>query len=356
MIESVGDFLSQSADFVQTADGAIRGSIGLRRAIQAARGPRLFAAQDAEKLAQLRRLLRVDLHAETVFRLSDTHPIYEDGQVPAADIAAFTHLVDPGFAVEYGDPSQYLKDDAGVDAESDLVLFGSPESETLTRALFGYKHDHNGTLTYTETLPLAFRWLEDPSKVSIYCMQYRPGGAIAVRPNWPLVSCEQEFREYPMLRNGWLDEDYLIITRVPNFVSDRARQAGRAILSIAGLHGIATRSIGLVLANEALVEELVDFVSRNPWFQAVVKVTSISHEDVAAGSMATRVELYRMKAIELSDAVLEGARNRATTSLLTESAAPTLPRDRSYGFEIEPPFTPEKQAQIKVLEKLGRLS
>jgi hypothetical protein len=356
MLDGISDILNDSASFVQTADGVIRGSLGMRRAIADAKAARSIILQNGDDLDRLRRLLRVDLNSETIFRLSDSHPIYANGQVPAADVAAFSCLVDPAFAVQYGDPSMYLEDDPELDAECDLILFGSPESETLTRALLGYKHDTSGVLTYVETVPLAYRWLEDPSKVSVYCLQHRPGGAIAVRPNWPLVATSPEFREYPKLRNGWLDEDYLVITRVPNFVSDRARQAGRAILSIAGLHGIATRSIGLALADEAIVQDLLDLVSRHPWFQVVIKVTAISHGDTNTGSLPTRVELYRTCALDLSEQVLESASKKFAALLIGESSSPILPRNRSYGFEIDPPFTPEKRAQISLLERLGRFS
>jgi hypothetical protein len=348
--QEISDFLSNSSNFVTTAEGALQAGKHLWTAVNTLRAHQAPPVNPASE--RLRKALRVDLNSSTSFRLSDSHPTLVPNQAPSADLKAFIALVGSEFVEAIGDPATYSELDAGADIEEDLVLFGSPESETFTRHLFGYQYSSQGDkVVHLDRLPLPFRWDEDPTSVVVRCLHYRAGGAVAVRPNWPLVHCKQDRRIFPLLNEGFLAEDYLLITRIPNYATVRAHQSGRAILSISGLHGIGTSAIGLVLGSSDIANQIAEMAEHNIWFQAVIKVTSIGHDEVN-GSRPESIQMNHLVGLEISDAALEAARQ----SLVDEiSRGQSQPRGRNHGFglEISKPFTPEKYGLIDAVRKHG---
>ncbi|PKB81089.1 MAG: hypothetical protein BZY88_07195 [SAR202 cluster bacterium Io17-Chloro-G9] len=87
-------------------------------------------------------------------------------------------------------------------------------------------------------------------------------------PNGPLTPRHDD--------NGFLDMDYLLITRLPS----GAVGVGDVIL-IGGTHGSGTQAIDLFLEKLPLekVEEIVDKLSGSDYYQVLLEVRDITHED-----------------------------------------------------------------------------
>lgn len=346
----ISDLLSTSSNFVTTSEGAFKAGKQLWTAVNTLRALRRPAFNPSAE--RLRRALRVDISSTTSFRLSDSHPTLVPNQAPSADLRAFIALVGEQFTEAIGEISAYSESNSVVDIEEDLVLFGSPESETFTRHLFGYKYSPLGDkLVHLGKIPLPFRWDEDPTSVVVRCLQYRHGGSIAIRPNWPLFCSDQSRRVFPLLKDGFLAEDYLLITRIPNYATVRSHQSGRAILSISGLHGIGTSAISLVLENSDIANQIADAAERDMWFQAVVRVSAITHDEVE-GSIPVRVQLDHLVNLAIPDTVLEAARRSLVQQVIADKPEDRR-RDLAFGVEISKPFTPEKYGLLEAVRKHG---
>lgn len=307
------------------------------------------------------RILDLDSGASKSFRVSSVHPAALPFTSSESDLDALAALLDPKLAAVVAELGLLGKDDTvTIDLDDDIVLIGSPEAEPLTRLLFGYEAlpDAYGMTYRGDTLPLIYRWEEEwESAKHANCFQRRANGSIAVRPNWPLVKmCPKKITLYPRLAGDFLLEDFLIITKVPNFLTEEAWQRGRAILSVAGLHSTGTRAAALALEDERLLEDLVARVAGLPpgsrWLQIVVAITEIDHFH-ERGSMPVRATVHDVVSLDLSDEDLLSARKAVQRSLATwqlaleaNTAAAKVPG--RLGFEVEPPFTAEKQELLNV--------
>lgn len=291
------------------------------------------------------------------FRLSSDHPTHPRLQAPSADLAALGVLIDPFLPMILAQDA-FEHESVTLDLDSNIVLIGSPESEPMTRLVFGYESAGASGYAYANgTIRLPYRWNEHISGAShALCLQRRPGGGIAIRPNWPLVAsltggCERS--TWPYISNGFLSEDYLLITRVPNFLSERALTSGKTILSVAGLHGVGTRAVELLFRDARLVGETLDRIDamqlRGRPLQALFSINSIDH-DSPSGSVATSLRLVDVAAVAFSDDELTEARRTVASRVL-----PWLDDLRSanrypqLGREIQPPFSPEDYSLIDMV-------
>lgn len=280
MIEGIGATLS-------AATGGWRASRSLRNWIRELRTTELQRSRAHE-------LLGVHRDQSYNYRVSMTHPALQLGVPHPDDLAALTALAGTKIAAADRRHFTLVDDELNADLEQSWVLIGSPESESLSRLLFGYRvrDDGLGMLMLESPVSLTYRWLEDASEIVSFSRRALPYGATSTRPNWPLLKRTPSgvARLTPRLtRDGWLENDYLVITRIPNFLTQRALDEGRAIVSIAGTHGIGTRSIELLLTNTAVLGELLERLNgADTDFQIVIEASSIVHDRIR-GSYAKTV-------------------------------------------------------------------
>jgi hypothetical protein len=86
-------------------------------------------------------------------------------------------------------------------------------------------------------------------------------------------------------RKGMLNKDFLLISRLPR------TRAGGDVLVLAGGHGAGTQAVSQFLHELPIrqLRELVDLVGGAPYFQFVLEVSDLRHEQ--SGTVARRVEL-----------------------------------------------------------------
>lgn len=302
------------------------------------------------------------------FRVSTSHPTSPNDVLPIADIEALAAIVDRSLADSVQTLGAFLDDDdVAADFEEDMLLIGSPESEPLTRLIFGYESLQVGLgVGYLGgTMPLVYRWEEEWERTDqALCLQARPGGAIAVRPNWPLMKTQPSPRSiYPRTSNGYLSQDFLIVTKIPNFLTESAWQRGRSIVSVGGLHSVGTRAVELMLNNSDIVFDLLRRVEAlspgTRWLQIVLAVDSIDH-DPETGSKPTAVHVHDVVELDIPDSLVKTARSVVASRLEAWKASllyghPLANRAR-VGFELKPPFSPEDQLILDAVSHTGNWS
>ncbi|MEW5995792.1 MAG: hypothetical protein AB1744_15555 [Candidatus Zixiibacteriota bacterium] len=136
-----------------------------------------------------------------------------------------------------------------------IIAVGSPTSNLVSRSIFGYRGDAGGGHLVKQPDPplidLPIKFALDPREDGYprtEAKRYKDGKVKKIG-NWSVVWLGKVMR--PMLdTRGLLASDYLIVTRIPNLFSQEGIQAGRAILNVAGAHGIATEAIELLLCDK----------------------------------------------------------------------------------------------------------
>lgn len=246
------------------------------------------------------------------YRAGTNHPLYVVGEPHPDDRAALIGIAGDHVADAFSKDSLHVTEDLHASLREGLVLVGSPEAEAVSRLAFGYEAKiSQGGMRYTgETLDLPYRWEEDLDLVEARYARFVPGKGRVNRPNWPVVDQRRGHGQsiYPRVRrDGLLDTDLLLITRVPNFLTRMGYQQGRSIVSIAGSHGTATRAISLVLRDLGLLRELNEYLSPgDDAFQILIEVGGIVH-DPHRGSRATKIRLRDVQIIGRSDASWDDA-------------------------------------------------
>jgi hypothetical protein len=290
--------------------------------------------QDAD---QVKALFGVDQQRLFNYRVSMDHPLLQHGTPHVDDLAAFAAIAGPTIAHVHANGWDEYPDDVEANLDEGMVLIGSPEAEALTRLVFGYRKlpGSRGVELVEDTIDLPFRWLEDVELVSARCKRFVPGRGITTRPNWPIIDNlgGRPKKLFPALtHDDFLNTDYLLITRVPNFLTSRAQESGRSIVSIAGTHGTATRSVGLLLSNRKLLAEISGRLSpRAEAFQVLIEARNIVH-DPSRGSIAKGVVIRDVRSFHRPDRVWSEARSNLHRTY-TDWAADVVETERNRVFD-----------------------
>jgi hypothetical protein len=179
-------------------------------------------------------------------------------------------------------------------AEHDLALIGSPTAEGLSRLLFGYSPDGDPDSLALDQVPLdlPYRWVISKNDVadSAVARRFVTGRGLVERPNWRISTPDRIYvpkvDEY-----GLLLDDYLLVTKVRNYLSRDATDGGFSIISFGGTHGTGTRALELLFKDHRVLADIADRLQQRPAaFQALFRVSDIDH-DRKRGSHARRIEL-----------------------------------------------------------------
>jgi hypothetical protein len=235
------------------------------------------------------------------------HPLLVRGEPHPDDRDAFCSVVEPDIVVAMERGWLEETDDISASLDDSLVLIGSPEAEAVTQLAFGYerKTDKSGVYALGNVIDLPYCWLEDPAKVEAQSWKYVEGYHKPVaRPNWPVVSNVggKQRLLFPELRNdGLIATDYLLITKVPNYLTRIGYQSGHSVVSIAGTHGIGTRAVSVLLRDRnvlAAIGRTIPAESRA--FQVLLRASSVRHEQ-GKSSSASRIELIDVQIFDRTD-------------------------------------------------------
>ena len=230
------------------------------------------------------------------------HPLLQLDSPHPDDLAAFSAVAGPSLIHAHRNGWLEEVDQLRLDLTQNLVTIGSPEVEPFIRLAFDYRRNLRGAgLRYVgETVKFPYRWYEDPTEIVAKCARYVPDHGLVTRPNWPLIWTDPraaaERRLIPQVnaRTGMLESDYLLITSMPNFLTPEALDSGRRFVNIAGVHGIATAAISLVLRKRKLLAEISESIlplDRTSAFQILVEVSKIEHD---AGTGRSRAQAIRL--------------------------------------------------------------
>jgi hypothetical protein len=185
----------------------------------------------------------------------------------------------------------------------DLVLIGSPTAEGLSRILFGYSPDgHPDSLAMDQApVDLPFRWVISKNEVDELAVVRRfvAKRGLIERPNWRIVGPDRIY--VPRVdEDGVLLDDYLLVTKLRNYLSRSALDEGRSVISFGGSHGTGTRALELIFRDKAILHEIATQLRARPAaFQMLFRVSDIDHNR-STGSRARRIELIE-DAIVLPD-------------------------------------------------------
>jgi hypothetical protein len=176
----------------------------------------------------------------------------------------------------------------------DLVLIGSPTAEGLSRMIFGYSPDGDpDSLALTRApVDLPFRWVISKNEVDELAVARRfvAGRGLIERPNWRIAGPDRIY--VPRVdEDGMLLDDYLLVTKLRNYLSRSALDEGRYVISFGGSHGTGTRAVGLLFRDKAILREIgTQLHGRPAAFQMLFRVSDIVHNR-STGSRARRIEL-----------------------------------------------------------------
>jgi hypothetical protein len=183
-----------------------------------------------------------------------------------------------------------------MDVGESIVLIGGPVWDRITRSVFGYKKNliepgANGGSRYDCDglgLHLPFRFDLDPNKITGVAARFirsADGVTVEREPNWGIVGHDKSLY-YPTLRHdGFLATDYLLLTKIPNFLSDPTQGTERFLVNYAGTHGVGVRAVNLALSQQPLIRRIVEDLKIDvdraaTWpsaYQVVLRVGDIKH-------------------------------------------------------------------------------
>ena len=272
-----------------------------------------------ERVKRAKELLGVDPLPGSAagFRSDSVHPLYENGRIHPDNGDALTFVARDEIyrAAELGELE--TREEVLISLNEDILLFGSPASEGLSRLLFGYRaRPGRKDLLRTEVpVDLPFYWIlnEDDLKGNDAGRYVKGrGGDPSFRPPWCIVRRRlggvDVHRPKLRKRDRFIKEDFLLVTRMPNFLTDEWPD-GRFVVSFGGAHGVATRAVNLLLSDDDVLVKIADRLELDEFghlrpgadrYQLLLKVGGIEH-DPQRGSYATKIDLVDAVVLSAED-------------------------------------------------------
>ena len=252
--------------------------------------------QRREDIRRARSLLGLQRRGASIYRSDNTHPLYRTGQLHPDNRIALTAAAGHDYLAARSSGGLVVQDDVGGSLADNLVLIGSPTSEGVSQVVFGYEPrqaDTEGLVMSAAPLDLPYRMVLDSNAITdgATASRFVPGRGLVTRPNWRIES-DTELHIPTVRSDGLLETDFLLVTRVRNFLSAQAFDQGRFLMSLAGAHGTGTRAVELLLHDRTVLAAIGAATRDLPdiSFQALFRVSGIVH-DQSRGSHARRIEL-----------------------------------------------------------------
>ena len=251
--------------------------------------------QDAEFARQI---LGLHQHGEIAYRHDSRHVLYTGTEQLHPD-NLYGLSAASGNDYKKAEVARCLEiaDSVPAQVTNDLVLIGSPTAEGLSRILFGYRQDaeDKDSLTLDDVpLDLPFRWEISKAQVDERAVARRfvAGLGLVERPNWRIVGPDRMY--VPRVdEDGMLQEDYLLVTKVRNYLSPSAMETDHYIVSFGGTHGTGTRALSLLYRDRGILRKVAEALRTGPAaFQLLLRVGNIDHDPVR-GSHARDIQLVR---------------------------------------------------------------
>jgi hypothetical protein len=124
---------------------------------------------------------------------------------------------------------------------SDWVLIGAPSSNLITREIFG--HDLNDVKN-RKFVPKNLRYIYGYEDKLVDLVRHTAGGEIQQKAKSAYIKDLKNDNKFRPDEGGWLEEDYLLMTRIKDKKSNNYRTV------IGGTHGIGTRGFSLLYTKD----------------------------------------------------------------------------------------------------------
>ena len=296
-LQAIMAVIAGAAGGSAVATAKVRAAREVARDLSAARGYVQHYRQARDHVRSAKRLLGFHQRDSVVYRSDNVHPLYA-GQPsihPDNWQALMAAAGDDYLSAEHAGILE-VQDIVSAGLDDNLVLFGSPISEGISRLMFGYTPQPGTSESLILRAPpvdLPYRLVLNYDEVPEQALarRYVKGKGAVTRRNWRIETDRATY--IPELGDdGWLRTDYLLVTRVRNFLTADGFAQGHSILSIGGTHGTGTRGLELLLRDKSILQ-LMGEATRDrdcPSFQVLLRVSHIDHNH-QRGSQARRIEL-----------------------------------------------------------------
>ncbi len=224
---------------------------------------------------------------------------YDHGDVHRDDRAAFDSILSGRPSMAASDHRMRNSLPVSMPVKSEYVLIGGPVSTPIVRDVWQYETGRRSGPSLKRVneplLPLPYSFIFDDEDDRMKDMErfswtFADGsGRFADSPNRPLLDGQRNrllipkpSSEFRPVRGEQLRvpyDNYLIITRIPNFLSEkfdeRYPDLWGSLVSIQATHGIGTRAVGLLLTHKGKdpLLKMKDAISDARAFQAVFRVS-----------------------------------------------------------------------------------
>jgi len=273
-------------DFIKVL--ALIGCSGMAGQLMTAFNPfkKIYSFYNDSKVDLIRKLFYLGEKSEIQFAGGLFH-LYDDYKLSnyllSSTYLAATSLRD-GLALHSEDWFKKLhvseKIPSNLSKGTDILTIGCPISDLVSREALEYsgsqyhlKRNKNPKLI----LPIEYVLDKDDVGSEHFMCKRFVTGMEKQMPNWTISIDGNQFPPPRTDRDGWLQSDYLLITRMPNVLSPVAFYSGKEILIIGGTHGIGTEAINLILNNEEYLEEIYRQTKSYKYYQILVEVDKVKH-------------------------------------------------------------------------------
>lgn len=167
-----------------------------------------------------------------------------------------------------------------VRIDTNLIAVGSPISDPIAQLGFQYYGSHYDLgLVPNRVIDLPFDYVLDRNYIGYTTTLAKRyvAGEIREMPNWALRKGSELIPPPILGKGGWIESDYLLITRIPNILSQQAFVSGGELLIIGGTHGIGTEAIGLLLKDTARLTRIQNDRGSSTYYQILVPVTQVNN-------------------------------------------------------------------------------
>jgi hypothetical protein len=309
-----------------TAEAVVGGMLWISRTIlDAVHGHR----DRAQSVRGAKRALSIDKSqlSATAYRHRSLHPLYSGPTSFHPDnLASLVSVLRDDVRRARRQGTLRVQENVEAKITQSLLLVGGPVSEGVSRLVFGYDdQDRPGGSTCSglgRELPYRFDIDEGIVGQSARLVKDQGRWIVEREPNWGVIAPDGR-RHYPMIgHDDFLRTDYLLLTKLPNFLVDATFGSGNSIVNVAGAHGIGTRGIELLLSRRNVLRKTAERLGIDPelaatWpeaYQALFWVGDIRHHK-RRGSVASDIVLVDAARIDESIEWWIGWRDRVRAPL-----------------------------------------
>lgn len=182
--------------------------------------------------------------------------------------------------------------------DGDIVCIGSPVSDPIARRAFEMNGPRYEQIRKPDAL-LDLPYLYQPSDVKEEAYRFISGERRKVK-NWTISEYGKKLPPPSYDNKGLIKSDYLLISRLPNFLSKQSFTLDKSILVVGGIHGTGTEAIQLLLRNKEALMIIAMAKKNNPYFQSLFFVSDILHSNIEGINKSIPMNIVHINTIPLN--------------------------------------------------------